>query len=115
MVNRLWQGGHRPCWPTPSSAPDSIVYFLPLQSIDINSVRLSYNLYFSAYFFSRNSVFLSQQISEQYFQPWLFSETNGLIYAKSISSVTFVLSGYLYALHQTDTYIEVHMHAIFFE
>jgi hypothetical protein len=30
-------------------------------------VRLSYNLYFSAYFFSRNSVFLSQQISEQYF------------------------------------------------
>jgi hypothetical protein len=40
---------------------------------------LSYNPYFSAYFFSQNSNFLSQQINEQYFQPWLFSEANGLI------------------------------------
>ena len=66
----MGRGGHGPCWPTPSSAPDSIVYFLPLQSIDI--------------------------------------------FAKSISNVTSVLCGYLYALHQTDTYIEVHMHAFFF-
>jgi hypothetical protein len=28
--------------------------------------------------FSRNNIFLSQQISEQYFQPWFFSEANGL-------------------------------------
>jgi hypothetical protein len=46
---------------------------------DVGPVRLSYNSYFSACFFSRNSVFLSQQISEQYFQPWLFSEANGLV------------------------------------
>jgi hypothetical protein len=46
---------------------------------DVGPVRLSYNSYFSTCFFSRNSVFLSQQISEQYFQPWLFSEANGLV------------------------------------
>jgi hypothetical protein len=40
------------------------------------TVRLSYNSYFLACFFSRNSIFLSQQISEQYFQAWLFSDTN---------------------------------------
>jgi hypothetical protein len=39
-----------------------------LDHMKICSVRLSYNPYFSACFFSRNSVFLSQQISEQYFQ-----------------------------------------------
>jgi hypothetical protein len=32
-------------------------------------VRLSYNPYFLACFFSRNNIFLSQQISEHYFQP----------------------------------------------
>ena len=47
-----------------------VVYILPpflaIHAIDdahIGHVRLSYNPYFSACFFSRNSVFLSQQIS----------------------------------------------------
>ena len=30
----------------------------------------------------RNSVFLSQQISEQYFQPWLFNEANRAILSR---------------------------------
>jgi hypothetical protein len=47
-------------------------------------VRLSYNPYFSACFFSWNNIFLSQQISEQYFQPWFFSEANGLSVAFTI-------------------------------
>jgi hypothetical protein len=46
---------------------------------DHGPVRLSYNPYFLACFFSCNSVFLSQQINEQYFQPWFFSKANGAI------------------------------------
>ena len=40
-------------------------------------VRLSYNLYFLAYFFSRNSIFLSQQISRNSVSAYFFSEANG--------------------------------------
>jgi hypothetical protein len=35
---------------------------------DFCLVRLSYNPYFSIYFFRQNNIFFSQQISEQYFQ-----------------------------------------------
>jgi hypothetical protein len=45
---------------------------------ELGHIRLSYNPYFSTCFFSRNRVFLSQQISEQYSQSWLFSEANRL-------------------------------------
>jgi hypothetical protein len=34
-------------------------------------VHPAYNLYFSTYFFSRNSIFLSQQISQEYFSTGL--------------------------------------------
>jgi hypothetical protein len=40
-------------------------------------VRLSYNPYFLAYFFSRNNVFLSQQISEQYFSHSFSAKRTG--------------------------------------
>jgi hypothetical protein len=39
----------------------------PLESYDSGHVRLSYNRNFSVYFFSRNSVFLSQQSFETVF------------------------------------------------
>jgi hypothetical protein len=54
-------------------------------------VHLSYNLYFSAYFFSPNSIFLSQQISKQYFQSWLFSETNGLCDCDNVNYSTLFM------------------------
>jgi hypothetical protein len=41
-------------------------------------VRFPYNPYFSTCFFKQNSIFLSQQISKQYFQSWFFSEANEL-------------------------------------
>ena len=48
------------------------------QSYIIGHVRLSYNLYFSAcFFFSRNTTFLSQQISRTSNSACFFSEANG--------------------------------------
>jgi hypothetical protein len=38
---------------------------------------MAYNPYFSAYFFSQNSVFLSQQISQQCFSAGLSAHPNG--------------------------------------
>ena len=43
----------------------------------IGPVRLSYNPYFSACFFSRNNIFLSQQISRNSILAYFFSEANG--------------------------------------
>jgi hypothetical protein len=40
-------------------------------------VYLAYNPYFSAYFFSRDSIFLSQQISQQCFSAGLSAQPNG--------------------------------------
>ena len=40
-------------------------------------VRFSYNPFFSAYFFDRNSIFLSQQISLNSVSACFFSEANG--------------------------------------
>jgi hypothetical protein len=40
-------------------------------------VHPAYNPYFSACFFSRNSVFLSQQISKQCFSAGLSAQPNG--------------------------------------
>jgi hypothetical protein len=45
----------------------------------IDPVHLVYNSYFSAYFFSRNSIFLSQQISQQCFSAGLSAQPNGAI------------------------------------
>jgi hypothetical protein len=41
------------------------------------SVHPAYNPSFSACFFSRNSIFLSQQISQQYFSAGLSAQPNG--------------------------------------
>ena len=49
-------------------------------------VRLSYNPYFSACFFSRNSIFLSQQISRNSVSACFFSEANGAVYILFFSS-----------------------------
>ena len=43
----------------------------------IGPVRLSYNSYFSACFFSWNNIFLSQQISWNNIFAYFFSEANG--------------------------------------
>jgi hypothetical protein len=45
----------------------------------IGPVHLAYNPYFSAYFFSQNSIFLSQQISQQCFSVGLSAQPNGAI------------------------------------
>jgi hypothetical protein len=44
---------------------------------DNGHVHSAYNLSFSAYFFSRNSIFLSQQISQQCFSAGLSAQPNG--------------------------------------
>jgi hypothetical protein len=41
-------------------------------SIDLQNIAKATELTYQPWY----SVFLSQQISEQYFSPWLFSETN---------------------------------------
>jgi len=54
-----------------------VIWFQPLylalmfDSIYIGHVRLNY---FSSTFQRTNNIFLSQQISQQYFQPWLISQ-----------------------------------------
>jgi hypothetical protein len=45
----------------------------------IGLVHPDYNPYFSAGFFSRNSVFLSQQISQQCFPAGLSAQPNGAV------------------------------------
>jgi hypothetical protein len=45
----------------------------------IESVHLAYNSSFSAYFFRRNIIFLSQQISQQCFSAGLSAQPNGAI------------------------------------
>jgi hypothetical protein len=45
----------------------------------VGPIHPAYNLYFSACFFSQNSVFLSQQISQQYFSAGLSAQPNGAI------------------------------------
>ena len=45
------------------------------ESLDLRS-SFSYNLFFSAYFFSWNSIFLSQQISRNSVSACFFSEAN---------------------------------------
>ena len=64
--------------------PYDFVYLCETLKFTFNSnlgssgpVRLSYNLSFSACFFSRNSVFLSQQISRNNVSACFFSEANG--------------------------------------
>jgi hypothetical protein len=44
---------------------------------NFESVHPAYNPSFLAYFFSRNSIFLSQQISQQCFSAGLSAEPNG--------------------------------------
>jgi len=47
--------------------------------VHICDVRLSYNPYFSACFFSQNIIFLSQQISRNSVPACFFSEANGAV------------------------------------
>jgi len=50
------------------------------ESTHVGHVRLSYNPYFSAcFFFNRNNVFLSQQISRNSVSTYFFSEANGAV------------------------------------
>jgi hypothetical protein len=51
----------------------------------IGSVHPTYNPYFSACFFSRNSIFLSQQLSQQCFSVGLTAQPNGAIISYVIS------------------------------
>jgi hypothetical protein len=43
----------------------------------IGHVHPAYNSYFLACFFSRNNVFLSQQINQHYFSAGLLAQPNG--------------------------------------
>jgi hypothetical protein len=56
---------------------------------DIGPVRSAYNSSFSACFFSRNSIFLSQQISQQCFSADLSAQPNN-----SIAFPSFGFCGY---------------------
>jgi len=49
---------------------------------EFGPVRFSYNPYFSACFFSRNRVFLSQQIRRNNVSACFFSEANGAFIIK---------------------------------
>jgi hypothetical protein len=51
--------------------------FLALGRANQGSVHPAYNPSFSACFFSQNSIFLSQQISQQYFSADLSAQPNG--------------------------------------
>jgi hypothetical protein len=55
-------------------------------------VHPAYNSSFSACFFSRNSIFLSQQISQQCFSAGLSAQQNGAY--KRLETLSFVLSHY---------------------
>jgi hypothetical protein len=44
---------------------------------DFGPLHPAYNSYFSACFFSRNNIFLSQKISQQYFSAGLSAQLNG--------------------------------------
>jgi hypothetical protein len=46
---------------------------------NVGPVHPAYNPYFSACLFSRNSVFLSQQISQQCFSAGLSAQPNGAV------------------------------------
>jgi hypothetical protein len=58
----------------------------PSQTVvhNIGLVHPAYNPYFSACFFNWNSVFLSQQISQQCFSAGLSAQPNGAIIANAI-------------------------------
>jgi hypothetical protein len=53
--------------------------FLPRLESHIGPVHPTYNPSFSTCFFSRNSIFLSQQISQQCFSAGLSAQPNGAI------------------------------------
>jgi hypothetical protein len=60
--------------------------FLCFPAIDPNNighVHSAYNMYFSACFLSRNSVFLSQQINQQCFLAGLSAQPNGAIFLQN--------------------------------
>jgi hypothetical protein len=54
-------------------------------------VHPAYNPSFSVYFFSRNSIFLSQQISQQCFSAGLSAQPNGANVGKKITNCTVCL------------------------
>jgi hypothetical protein len=53
------------------------IFFIVLPNIE--PVHLAYKPSFSAYFFNRNNIFLSQQINQQYFSAGLSAQPNGAI------------------------------------
>jgi hypothetical protein len=59
------------------SPPRSFGAQTNIQATSLGRVHPAYNPYFSSCFFSRNSVFLSQQISQQYFLAGLSAQPNG--------------------------------------
>jgi hypothetical protein len=66
------------------------------------SVHLAYNPYFSACFFSRNSIFLSQQISQQCFSAGLSAQPNG---ATVIIPRTLTLLPYLEKIKKSNDFM----------
>ena len=71
----------------------------------VDHVRLSYNPYFSACFFSRNSIFLSQQIIRNNISTYFFGKENGS-FRGTIKKGGHVITEYYYCgwskLHTRD-------------
>ena len=72
MIGPIPEGGQK----SPSSIPQNVGGNVDDEGNN-GPVRFSYNPYFSAYFFRRNSIFLSQQISQNNVSTCFFSEANG--------------------------------------
>jgi hypothetical protein len=71
----MHKGGHWPVITSTRGCPDARTRTI-LQCK--GSVYLAYNSIFSAYFFSQNNIFLSQQISQQCFSAGLSAQPNGV-------------------------------------
>jgi hypothetical protein len=56
---------------------------MEVEHLGFGPVHPAYNPSFSACFFSRNSIFLSQQISQQCFSAGLSAQPNGSFMCKS--------------------------------
>jgi hypothetical protein len=82
------------------------LFFRKRNRYDIGPVHPAYNPYFSACFFSRNSVFLSQQINQQCFSAGLSAQPNGAIVGNENGNDIPVIRKRNYPIKSTSITIE---------
>jgi hypothetical protein len=68
--------------------------------VNYGPVHPAYNQFFQLVFFSRNSIFLSQQISQQYFSVGLSAQPNGPYV------VNFIIEGFLASKRQRAPFLD---------